>query len=336
MIWSIIAYAALTGLTALSPSLEVLIALRFLTGLALGSEWCTGASMIQEKWPERSRTKGACFVQSGFGVGSLIAALVWLIVGYLDPGGWRWVFLVGAIPGLMVFWLRRKLPESERWERATERLREAGDSAKTPARRLLDDPAARRTVLLLLVVSMATVVGWYAVASFLPVAAKNLAEAAGMGNPGRFVSWTLIAYTVGSVCGYWAAAFVADRFGRRRLIAVFLLGSYALTVLVYLWSGPAWAFMAIVLVNGAFTLGGFAWIPIYVPELFGSAVRATASGFVFNATRLVAWVGPILTGTLIAAFGGVKLAAICMGVVYLIALTVVPQLRETRGEPLPD
>jgi MFS family permease len=336
MIWSIVIYALFTGLTALSPSYEVLIALRFMTGLALGSEWCTGASMIQEQWPERARTKGACFVQSGFGVGSLLAALVWLLVGFADPGEWRWVFVMGAIPGLLVVWLRRKLPESERWERATESLRQEGGTSKTPARRLLEDLDARRTILTLLVVSLATVVGWYAVASFLPTAAEELAHAKGMENPGRFVSWTLILYTIGSVCGYWAAAFIADRFGRRRLIGLFLLGSFILTVVVYLWTGPAWAFMALVVVNGAFTLGGFAWIPIYVPELFGSAVRATASGVVFNATRLIAWVGPILTGTLIAAFGGVKVAAITMGLIYLLALAVVPLLRETRGDPLPD
>ena len=330
MLWSIVLYATFTGLTALVPSFALLIVLRFLTGLALGSEWCTGASMIQEAWPERARTKGAAIVQSGFGVGSLIAALVWLLIGYADPEGWRWMFVVGILPGLLVFWLRRNIPESERWEKATKDTEE-----RTPLRSLLGDDSARSTVLLLLVVSLATVIGWYAISSFLPKAATALAEEQGVGNVTRFTSWTLIVYTVGSVCGYWTAAWVAERFGRVKLITVFLIGSFVMTIALYSWKGSPTVFMVLAFVNGAFTLGGFAWIPLYVPELFGSAVRATASGFVFNATRLVAWVGPLITGTLITVFGGVSTAAICMGVVYLLALAVVPKLRETRGEPLP-
>jgi hypothetical protein len=80
---------------------------------------------------------------------------------------------------------------------------------------------------------------------------------------------------------------------------------------------------------------GFAWFAIYLPELFGSTVRATATGFVFNATRLIAWIGPILSGQLIATFGGVSQAAVYMGLAYLLGIAALPFLHETRDEPLP-
>jgi hypothetical protein len=108
-----------------------------------------------------------------------------------------------------------------------------------------------------------------------------------------------------------------------------------MTPVTYLWPFGIQSFLAVVLVNGAFTLGGFAWFAIYLPELFGSTVRGTATGFVFNVTRLIAWVGPIVSGALIATFGGVSSAAVYMGLAYLLGIAMLPFLHETKGEPLP-
>jgi len=99
--------------------------------------------------------------------------------------------------------------------------------------------------------------------------------------------------------------------------------------------GSIQTFQFVALVNGAFTLGGFAWFAIYLPELFGSTVRSTATGFVFNATRLIAWVGPIVSGSLIASLGGVSYAALYMGTAYLLGIIMLPFLPETKDEPLP-
>jgi len=87
-----------TGLTALSWSVESLIALRFLTGMAMGSEWSTGATLIAETWPDRARPKGAGFMQSGFGFGTFLASLVWYFVHPLGPQAWRWLFVFGVMP----------------------------------------------------------------------------------------------------------------------------------------------------------------------------------------------------------------------------------------------
>jgi MFS family permease len=108
-----------------------------------------------------------------------------------------------------------------------------------------------------------------------------------------------------------------------------------MTPITYYWWGGVGAFPVIALINGMFTLGGFAWFAIYLPELFGSSIRSAATGFIFNVTRLIAWIGPIVSGLLIASFGGVSQAAVYMGSVYVPGILMLPFLRETKDEPLP-
>jgi len=122
--------------------------------------------------------------------------------------------------------------------------------------------------------------------------------------------------------------------GRRKFIGIIFVGSLVMTPVTYYWAGGIRSFMLVAAVNGLFTLGGFAWFAIYVPELFATTVRSTATSLIFNFTRLIAWVGPIITGSLIATFGGVSRAALIMGCVYFLGLAVLA-LPETKGRPLP-
>jgi Sugar (and other) transporter len=87
--------------------------------------------------------------------------------------------------------------------------------------------------------------------------------------------------------------------------------------------------------NGVFTLGQFAWMAIYPPELFPTAVRATAVSLVFNTARLVSALGPLVAGILITRLGGFGTTALVFSSGYLVALGVVPFLPETRGRSLP-
>ena len=344
MLWSIGTYALLTGLTAASTSVWMLIALRFLTGLALGSEWSTGASLIQEMWPERSRTKGAAIVQSGFGIGSLLAALAWLVISGFDPTQWRVMFVLGVLPGLAVLFLRARVPESQRWIDAAKRRSKNGSGHHRPAlggkhltiTRLFSNPEYRKTVLLTTALSFVTIAGWYAISSFLPRFAVVVATKSGVASSANWAQLAVVTYTVGSIVGYIGSAFVADRFGRRTLITLFLVGSIVMTPITYLWPGDIQGFLVVAGINGAFTLGGFVWMPLYLPELFPTTIRSTAISTVFNSTRLVAWIGPIVSGSLVLLFGGIAPAAMWMGSVYVAGLLIVPFLKETKGTPFPE
>jgi MFS family permease len=125
MMLAILAYSLTTALSAVAWDWQSFAILRFLVGVGIGSEWVTGASLVSELWPDHARGKGGGLLQSGAGIGSFLASGVWLLIGGLGPNAWRWMYLVGVLPALLVLWLRRGMPESARWEAASERRRNA-------------------------------------------------------------------------------------------------------------------------------------------------------------------------------------------------------------------
>jgi MFS family permease len=352
MMLSILGYASFTGLTAFADSFLQLAILRFITGLAIGSEWSTGIALVAETWPNRARPKGCGLLQSGFGGGAVLAAIVWAILAATNPLGaesWRIMFALGALPAFVCLYLRRALEESERWMVALKEQRwaattedaQSGKIHKTAKRpftlaEIFREPESRRRVLLATAMSFATTVGWWAVSSWLPAYTEGLAKAAG--EPANVWGPRMgIIYNVGAITAYVVSGFLADAIGRRAFLFLTYVGCIATSLLAYLWTGSLVTFMVIAFLNGAFTLGfSFSWMAIYLVELFTPAVRATAASFVFNGARLIAWVFPIIAGQIVTSFGGVARAALIMSSVYVIGLVVPWFMPETTGKPLPE
>ena len=142
-------------------------------------------------------------------------------------------------------------------------------------------------------------------------------------------------YLVGAILAYCVSGFLIDILGRRRYVALAYLDARD-DSLTYLWSGSLTLFLLIVFVNGFFTQGCcYAWMAIYVGEMFSSSVRATACSFVFNSPRLVAALFPVGAGMMIETFGGASHTAVILGSVYVLGVVVPWLLPETAGEPLP-
>ncbi|HEX3765318.1 MAG TPA: MFS transporter [Kofleriaceae bacterium] len=349
MIASVLLYAVLSGLTALSPSFLALIALRFATGMAMGSEWSTGVAMVAETWPDRARAKGAGFLQSGFGWGTLLAAVIWWQVSRWSPLGdqsWRLMFVIGAVPALFTLYIRRAMAESESWLRAVRERRwaatEAGrglDAGRRPftVTEIFRERESRRRVLLLFVLSLSSTVGWYAISTWLPAHVLNLATRDGLAHPDQWAAASGILYTAGAVTAYMTAGFVIDVIGRRRFLALTYAGALLLTPVTYFWVRSPQLILLVAAVNGFFTLGlAYSWLAIYPAELFTPSVRSTAVSIVFNATRLIAWVFPIMAGSLIPRLGGIPWTAMTFGVIYVLGLIVPWWLPESSGKPLPQ
>ncbi len=344
MLISIVGYACFTGLTAFSTSITMLVAFRFLTGLFIGSEWSTGNTLLAEAWPNEARPKGAGFLQSGFGFGAFIAAAAWYFLRPMGPDAWRWMFGLGIIPAVFVFYIRKSIDESARWVETLKDKRwdvtEAKSTEEGKEKRpftllqLFEDREGRRRLLLGLAMSLATTLGWWGVATWIPGFVAGIAKHAGM-NGAYWGSVAGIIYNTGAIIGYLASGFLADAMGRRVYLAFLFVGSLIFIPAVYLWSHSVDAVLAAAFVNGFFTLGGFAWFAIYLPELFATNVRATASAFVFNVSRFIAFLGPLFAGVLIHALGGVSMVAIYLGSIYILGLVVAPFVPETRGKPLP-
>src|SRR5215468_11022332 len=147
MTLTILAYSALTGLSALSWNWWSFAVFRFLVGLAIGSEWATGASITAELWPDHARGKGGAFLQSGYPIGSILASAVWVAIGVLGPNAWRYMYVVGILPALIAFWIRRNIPESPRWEQSNRQRRAARDRKRQGAVLQGEDAAIVRFTL---------------------------------------------------------------------------------------------------------------------------------------------------------------------------------------------
>jgi len=353
MIYSVFFYALFTGFTAAATDFWVFCLLRFVTGLAMGSEWSTGVALLAETWPNRARPKGAGFLQAGFGVGTLIAALVWLILEQWQPLGantWRLVFVVGALPAFFCLYIRRAVDESEKWVEAVRARRwaatEADEAAGTTtagARRpftlaeIFREPESRKRTLLAFLLSLSATVGWWAISSWLPAFAAQLAKAEGLADPGTWATRAALIYTCGAVVAYLLSGFIADALGRRLYLFFTFLGAIFFTAVTYLWTHSLNALLWGAFINGFFTLGcAYSWMAIYPAELFTSSVRATAAAFIFNAARMLAWIFPVVAGTLIHTFGSIPRAAMTLGSIYILGLIVPWFMPETRGKPLPE
>jgi MFS family permease len=350
MILSVFFYSIFTGLTASVSDFWLFCFLRFITGIAMGSEWSTGVALLAETWPNKARPKGAGVLQSGFGFGTLIAALVWLILSQTSPLGldtWRLVFVVGALPALFCLYIRRSIGESEKWLEAirkgrwtaTEGAQAPGKNAKRPftLTEIFREPESRRRTLLAFLLSLTTTIGWWGISSWLPEYSAKMAAAAGAANAGQWGLRVVLLYTGGAIVAYLVSGFIADALGRRAYLFLTYLGALVTTALTYGWAYSLDTLMWTAFINGFFTLGcAFSWMAIYPVELFTSSVRATAAAFIFNASRMIAWVFPILAGTLIHTFGSIPHAAMTLGSIYVVGLIVPWFMPETRGQDLPE
>jgi MFS family permease len=152
----------------------------------------------------------------------------------------------------------------------------------------------------------------------------------------RYISYAIMLFNVGSLAGYLSFGPLADRFGRRPVFALMCAGSFVMLPVTYL-TPHAYAHVLLLLpLLGYFNNGLFSGFPIYLPELFPTRLRATGAGFCFNAGRVVASLGPFMTGSLVATLGSFGMAASAVGLIYLVGLATLPFAPETKGQPLPD
>jgi MFS family permease len=348
MMLAILAYSLMTGLSALAWDWESFAALRFLVGIAIGSEWATGASITAEVWPDHARGKAAGLMQCGLGIGFFLASFLWLFVSTFGPSAWRYMYLVGILPALFVLWVRAGIPESAPWEATHARRREAiarqrsgaalGSDEQALTRLtfvdLFADPQTRRHAALAFLLSLTTTLAWWGISTWVPPYIASVAAKASL-PPQEWASFAGMTYNLGAILGYASFGFLADRFGRKPTTMAFLAMALLLTPVLFLWAEGLGLLLFVAAVNGYFSLGQYSWMPVWLPELFPTRMRATAIAFAFNAPRFIAFLGPLIAGTLIVNFGGFGKAATIVATIYLLGLAVAPFLPETSGKPLP-
>jgi len=349
MLFAILAYSVMTGLSAFAWDWVSFAVLRFLVGVAIGSEWVTGTSIVAEMWPDRARGKGVGLMQCGLGIGFFLASLAWLFVNPLGPDAWRYMFVLGVLPALLTLWVRRAIPESDRWERIDAQRRVALEKkrsgvalaahdralARFTVADLFAEPEIRKRTILAFLMSLATTFAFWGISTWIPPYVASVATAAGL--PGQqWASYAGLAYNGASIIGYAGFGFLADAYGRKPVTLFYVVAAFVMVPISFLWAHDLGILLVCAGLLGVFVSGQYTWMSAWLPELFPTRVRATGTGFVFNMPRLIAWVGPLIAGTLIANFGGFGRAATAISFIYILSLASAPFLPETKGKPLPD
>lgn len=331
---TIVAYSVFSALTFFARSVCEVDVLRFLVALGTGGEWAVAAALVAETFPPRARAFASGLFHASSVLGAALASLTgWLVAG---PGAWRWGFLVGLAPALLVVWIRTSLKEPERWEQAKRGEVGPGQGFGS-LKELLGDRRWRPRALLglgLAAVGLATYWGIYAWAPEL------VAEVLGPGvspevqqKSSSFV-YLLMNFT-GGLLGLLSFAPVASWRGRRFAFIVYHLGALILVPLTFLgartyaqtlWLLPAMAF---------FVVGMHAGYAIYFPELFPTRLRATGASFCFNVGRLVAAGVLVARGVLGSRFD-FRSGVVAMASLFLVGLLLLAFAPETRGEELPE
>jgi MFS family permease len=349
MVFSVATYSIFSGLCCFGQAPWQIGALRFASALGMGGEWSLGVALVMEIWPARSRPLLAGLIGAAANVGFLlIAALAWLLskpdlmnwlgahLTFLFParwftqeGQWRFLLFLGAMPAFLTFFIQMFVPESEKWKHAT---------ATAPKARVPDIFApglSRLTLLGACLAGVALLGTWGSVQQATPWAGK-MAEAQHINKAGA-TAMTQMCAGVGAIVGTILAALLADRFTRRGVY--FALSLLSLIVCQYLFrridAYGAPFLVAITLANGL-TASYYGWLPLYLPELFPTRVRATGSGFTFNSGRILAAAGAVTVAVL---YGGKedypKMCALT-SLIYLPGLLIIWLCPETKGKPLPE
>jgi MFS family permease len=324
MIIAVVVYSVFTALSGLAGTWWIFGIARFLTGVGIGAEWGVGTSLLQEVWPQRWRAKGAGLLQAGFSVGGLLVSALWVLMGSTLQLSWRWMYLFGIVPLVLVLLVRKRIPESAMWARRRSRMSIAD----------LLRPGVRRNFLGALVVSIAITGGWWAVSSYLPSFVGGLVH-----DPSRiafFTGWAAALYNAGEIVGCIAFGFLAESWGRKASIQLYFVGCLVIVPVVFLAVHEAVAATWLQLVAGFLTGGVYSWYTVHTPELFSTRHRATAISVVFSGSRYIAMAGAVLTGSLATALGGFGRAAAIFAPIYLVGILAVLFLPETKGEPLPE
>jgi len=334
---TILIYAVFTGAAALSQSVWQLALFRLLAGIGIGGEWAMAGTYVAEAWPEDRRKMGAGYLQTGYYAGFFLAALLNFTVG--ASYGWRAMFLCGLSPVVVAIATLLRVKEPKRWEQRAETVRR---DRRNSLIRILTAPYAGRTLTMSALLTVA-VIGLWAAAVYEPAALSALSKAQGMSGPeaARMVSYGTGILSIGTIIGCLLLPPMAERWGRRRTLAVYFVAMMITIVAGFGWAfylppGEALPVFLVVLFFLGMAGGNFAAYSLWLPELFGTEIRATAFAFCTSVGRFIGAGVNFAIAAAVSSMGTIGAPVAFTAVAFAIGLAIIPFARETRGQALPD
>jgi SHS family lactate transporter-like MFS transporter len=336
---NILSFSVIELACGFAPSLMALLGLRALFGLAMGGEWGVGAALAFETLPTEGRGVFSGILQEGYALGSILAAGAFALFfnGFIMPGlhvpgiGWRGLFILGAMPALLVLYVRMRVEESPVWLEGKKRrlLRTAGDVRAAKAREFANLRAFLPTFLFLVLLMTAFMSFSHGTQDVYPTFLGTYAKL----TP-QIVGLIGVLYGLGSIAGGIAFGALSEKWGRKRAIIVAALLSIPVIPLY------AYGHSAVTLGIGAVLMqfmvqGAWGVVPAYLTELSPAPVRATAPGLAYQLGGLItSWNGK--AQALIAERTG-NYPSVLAVTVILVALTLAGLTlagREAKGQEM--
>ncbi len=319
LMWNILAYSVLELASGFAPSMTTLLIVRALFGVAMGGEWGLGSALTMESIPPAARGAVSGLLQVGYPSGYFLASLA--VYLFYDRLGWRTMFVLGAIPAVLVFFIRMAIEESPAWRRR-----------QTAPRARLAAVLAREWKLAVYVIVLMTAFNFFSHGSQDPYPTFLKLQ---HHFDTRLTSLLTAIGNIGAICGGLFFGALSERIGRRRSIVI--------AALLALPALPFWAFAStpLILGAGAFLMqiavqGAWGVIPAHLNELSPPEIRATFPGVVYQLGNLLAAINLNLQIMIAEAHGrnyGFAMATV-VGCVALIIILMVVFGPEKRGIPM--
>ena len=343
---TIVCFSLFTLLSAFSTNIWTLAALRLLAGIGIGGEWGIGATLISEEWPEDRRTMGAGMMHTGYYFGFFLAAVANYFVG--SRFGWRWMFVVGGVPALLVILIRRGMSEPQRWKAVQgtaargSNVNSAGKLTMQEAFLQIFSPRNRRRTILNLLYQLVSTIGLWAGSVYVPAAITYLAGKAGHSafESARLASYGTGILSIGTILGALSVPFIADRFGRRVNQAIFysLMGAVIAVTFGYVFYLQTDALKWFLICLFFLGVGGanYTVYSFWLPEQYSTECRASALAFAQNVGRFAGAGATFLVGVGVRHFQTLGIPVALTATAFIVGLALLPFGVETKGEPLPD
>lgn len=334
---AVLCYSLFTFLGCAAHNIWELGIFRLLAGFGVGGEFVGAATFVAEELPEGRRVLGAGVFNSGYYVGTFVAAGLNYMIG--ARYGWRAMFVMGGLPALLIAWIRSNVKEPELWQR--RRKKTGGWRARDSFFALFSEKYRRVTVLncVLLMVSMIGLWGGsvYAPGAVTQVALRDGYSAA---DAARIASWATMLLSIGTIIGCLCMPWFASRIGRRGALAIYfaLMTSSILCGFGYAFYLPYHALLAFLPCLFLVGAGGanFSVYWVWMPEQYHTECRGSALAFATCIGRFVAAGATFLVGMGISHFGSIGTPVALTSIAFVLGLLVIPFTHETMGRPLPD
>lgn len=330
---TIIIYSIFTAAAAFSDNIWSLAVFRLLAGIGIGGEWAMAGTYVAEAWPEDRRKMGAGYLQTGYYFGFFLAAGLNFTIG--ATYGWRAMFLCGLVPvvisALILMWVK----EPEQWERKQARARRA-----SPLATIFNARYRKRTIVNAALLTVA-IIGLWAGAVYEPTAIITLAKKEGYDALGaaHMVSYGTAILSIGTVLGCLALPPLAERAGRKPVLAFYFTGMLVTIALAFGWAFYLAAglvpFLVLLFFMG-FAGGNFTMFSLWLPEQYETEVRATAFAFTTSVGRFAGAGVNFLLGAMVKSMGTLGTPVALTAIAFGIGLLVIPFGIETVGRRLPD